>query len=305
MNWRIKGVLQKLLSVAPGGVRINDLLQQTVGGLRNFESNVATKVSDWAILADHMTQLGMPLQGRRYLEIGTGWFPTLPVCFSLGGAEHCATFDLVHHLNPRLTTRMLTLLSSHLPAIADAAVQPRAAVEAAYTDLIGANSVPALLERARIDYHAPADAAATPLPPESVDVVFSNSVLEHVPPAVIRRLMEESRRILRPGGLSIHSANCGDHYAYFDSSITPINYLTYSERAWRFWDNRLLYQNRLRPIDFLDMAEQAGLEVVRAIYRPRPELFDALPRLAIAPEFQSYKPEQLCCTSVDFVARKR
>jgi SAM-dependent methyltransferase len=136
-----------------------------------------------------------------------------------------------------------------------------------------------------------------------VDVVFSNSVLEHVPPEAIRRLMHESSRILRPGGLAIHSANCGDHYAYFDSKITPINYLTYSESTWRRWNNDLLYQNRLRPSDFLVMAEQAGLRIVLQKSTARPELLDKLPSMEIATEFKGYPREQLASTSVDFVAQ--
>src|SRR5207249_10615510 len=99
MNWRIKGLTQKLLSVTPGGVHVNDLLQRTVGGLRHFDRHIAAKVEDWAILISHMHELGTNPRGLRYLEIGTGWFPTLPICYSLAGAESCVTFDLVRHLN--------------------------------------------------------------------------------------------------------------------------------------------------------------------------------------------------------------
>ena len=38
-------------------------------------------------------------------------------------------------------------------------------------------------------------------------------------------MMREAFRVLRPGGLSIHSVNCADHYAYFDHNVSPINYL--------------------------------------------------------------------------------
>jgi hypothetical protein len=44
--------------------------------------------------------------------------------------------------------------------------------------------------------------------------------------------------------------------------------------------------------------------VVLAKYTPRTDLLRALPGLDIAPEFRHYPPEQLCCTSIDFVARK-
>src|SRR3546814_2278132 len=69
-----------------------------------------------------------------------------------------------------------------------------------------------------IDYHAPADAASTALGDGEVDVVFSNSVLEHVPEAAIDTMYREAMRILAPGGIMFHSVNCGDHYAYVDRS---------------------------------------------------------------------------------------
>src|SRR3546814_12756650 len=82
-----------------------------------------------------------------------------------------------------------------------------------------------------IDYHAPADAASTALGDGEVDVVFSNSVLEHVPEAAIDPMYREAMRILAPGGIMFHSVNCGDHYAYVDRSIHQLHYLKYSDRS--------------------------------------------------------------------------
>src|SRR3546814_19932839 len=44
-----------------------------------------------------------------------------------------------------------------------------------------------------IDYHAPADAASTALGDGEVDVVFSNSVLEHVPAAALDTMSKIGR----------------------------------------------------------------------------------------------------------------
>jgi SAM-dependent methyltransferase len=304
MHWRIKGVTQKILSSVPGGTRLNDVLQRAVGELRNFESHAAGRINDWLIVASHLRSLKMDISGLRFLEIGTGWFPASPIGFALAGCGECLTYDLKRHLDFRLIRQLLQVLGTHLPAIAEAASRPLAEVRADYDGLCTQSTLADLLKRARIGYRAPADATASGLPPESVDIVFSNNVLEHVPREVLRGMMNESRRILKRGGVVIHCVNCGDHYAYFDRSITSINYLTYEERDWRFWDNKLLYQNRLRPQDFLDLAEEAGLEVVLEKHKARPELLEALPQLRIASDFQSYPPEQLCCTSIDFVARK-
>ena len=304
MHWRIKGIVQKALSTVPQGTRVNDLLQRTVGGLRNFDRQVESKVDDWVIFVDHLANLGVPVRGLRLFEIGTGWFPTLPVCFALAGAGSCQTFDLTRHMSPKLTRRMLAAMERLLPKIAEASKRPIEDVRADYEKITNQPTLPAILDAARIHYHAPADATKTSLPDNSVDVVFSNSVFEHVPREVIGDMMRESRRVLRGGGLAIHCVNCGDHYAYVDRAITPINYLTYPSSRWRLWNNDLLYQNRMRPKDFRDLAEREGLEVVLDHYRPRPELLEMLPRMNIAEEFRHYPPEQLCSTSVALAARK-
>ena len=304
MNWRVKGVVQGLLSRVPGGGIVNNRLQTTLGNLRDFEANVDAKViADWLVLMRNMHELGVRPQNLDYVEVGTGWYPTLPICYWLAGARSCRTFDVTRHLNFKMTFRMLRRIEIHLPAMAEVSSRPLEEVQAAYASLCNANTTEKLLRAASIEYFAPHDAAASGLPDSSVDVVFSNSVLEHVPADAILRIMGETRRILRKGGLAIHSVNCGDHYAYFDPSITPVNYLTYSERQWSKWNNSLLYQNRLRPSDFLDLAEQSGLRIVLDRSKPNPQLLSILPTIEIAPEFRRYSPEQLASTSIGFVAQ--
>lgn len=304
VNWRIKGMTQLVLAHAPGGQRINSLLQQRLGGLKSVGSNVASKVcEDWLVLIDHLQRLSWPLEGCRYVEVGTGWYPTLPVCFHLVGASSCDTYDLSRLLDADLTKQMLTHVGAHLERIAAKTGISQQLLHARLERLQQAVDLEDLFLRSGIKYHAPADATATELPAASVDVVFSNSVLEHVTAKALDGLMLETRRILRPGGLAVHSVNCGDHYAYFDRSLSPINYLRYTESQWKLWNNDLQYQNRLRPDDFLASAQRAGLELVLNMQRARPELLAQFGSLHFAPEFRHYTREQLCTTSIDFVAR--
>jgi hypothetical protein len=104
--------------------------------------------------------------------------------------------------------------------------------------------------------------------------------------------------VLRSGGVAIHAVNCADHYAYFDRKITFINYLAYSERQWRLWNNEFQYVNRLRPRDFVAMAVNTGFDVRLRKVRIRRELKPALETMALAPEFRHYDPDELCATSV-------
>jgi ubiquinone/menaquinone biosynthesis C-methylase UbiE len=154
-----------------------------------------------------------------------------------------------------------------------------------------------------VAYRAPCDASDTDLKDASVDVVFSNSVLEHVPGAVIEACLVESRRILRSRGVIFHSVNCGDHYAYVDRTIDQLHYLGYSARAWQFWNNAFLYQNRLRAVDFTRMAEKAGFSIEVDTSSARPERLAQLDAIAVHPEFARYSREQLAITSIDFIGR--
>ena len=304
MDWRVKGMIQKTLGVVPGGERINDLLQKTLGDLKRFESNTDAKVkNDWGPLVSHMREVGLSPQDLDYVEVGSGWYPTLPLCYALAGAKRCLTYDIRRHMSEELTFRVLRSLERHLPHIASVSGQPVQQVMALHASLMNCHTLPELLKTARIEYLAPGDAADTKLPPQSVDVVYSNSVLEHVPAEVIRRIFREAKRILKPDGVTVHSVACNDHYAHFDRNITFINYLQYGEGEWDWWNTKFLYQNRLRPQDFLRLVQESGLNVVLTKQKPRPDLLAKLPGMKIAPEFARYSAEELCSTFIDFVAR--
>jgi SAM-dependent methyltransferase len=262
-------------------------------------------VHDWVVLARQLRALRVPLEGAVLVEVGTGPLPVLPLCFALVGVRACHTFDVARHLDARLTRRALARLHTHLARIAEEADVDADRVRQRYAVLAPLDDVPAMLARAGLRYHAPADAARTPLASRSADVVFSNRVLEHVPRVAIADILRESARILKPDGVSLHSVNCSDHYARFDRSITPINYLRYSDAEWARWNNRILYQNRLRPNDFLQIAHGAGLRIVFSRFTPKRRLLDLLPTLEIAEQFRAYPPAQLCATSLDFAARPR
>src|SRR5262249_13451886 len=142
MHWRIKGLTQKVLAVMPGGFQINDMLQRTVGAIRDFRAHVTSRAKDdWLVLAGHMRRLGVPLVGQHYLEIGTGWFPTLPVCYALAGAARCTTFDLFRHLDSRRALQMVAVLEPLLPDIAAVADRPLDQVEADYRSLRAATTI--------------------------------------------------------------------------------------------------------------------------------------------------------------------
>lgn len=295
-----------MLSGLPGGIKLNHSLQICLGELRDFERHVDMKVTgEWVHLMKYLHRAQISVTGLDILEIGTGWHPALPFCFSLVGGNSCRTYDIVRHMDQKLTMRMFERLGVHLGVIAEAAGVERAQVETSYATLRRARDMQDLLHLARIKYIAPGNAVATGLLEDSVDLIYSNSVLEHVHTDVLAGLMAESVRILRVGGCVAHCVACNDHYAHFDKNISCVNYLRYSPQSWRVWNNNITYQNRLRASDFIRIACAGGLSVIQVNMHVRDGVREALATLPIAPEFLRYTPEDLETTSVDFIATKK
>lgn len=308
MDWRVKGGIQKVLGRVPFGERLHYELQKRAGGLREFDRELTAKIEDWRLMVTHLRSVDLPVAGNRFLEMGTGWYPTFPFCLYLTGAKSVITVDLNRYLKPELTLRMTAALARFTPMLAMATGRPEPQIAEDQRKLEAAIRRGASLEEATggvVAYRAPSDASATGLPESSLDVVFSNSVLEHVPGGVIERCLGETDRILRPGGVVFHSVNCGDHYAYADRSIHQLNYLQFSDADWQAWNNEFLYQNRLRAIDFIDMTRKAGFMIELDTSRPHPKRLQQLETIKVHPQFARYSREQLAITSIDLIGRKK
>lgn len=307
MHWRLKATAQKLLGMAPFGESLHYHLQRRFGGLRDFSRECRVKVSDWKLMAGHLRDAGRPIAGARLLEIGSGWYPTFPFLCWIAGAREIVTVDLTRHMRPELTRDCAAELGKLVAEIAAAAQLDEATVRERQSRLLAAlergADVGAATDGA-IRYLAPSDARRTGLPDASIDCVFSNSVLEHVPMDVIRGMYTESMRILVPGGVMFHSVNCGDHYAYVDRNISQLNYLRYSDAQWQRWNNAFLYQNRVRAHRFVDEAREAGFAIVLDTAKPHPTRLQQLAQVPVHPQFAHMPPEVLAITSVDFIARK-
>ena len=308
MDWRIKGAIQKVLGYVPGGAYLHYHLQRRAGGLTDFGRECDRKVDDWRLMMGHLRTAEVEVAGATLVEIGTGWYPTFPLCLYLAGARRVITYDLTRHVTPALVVALAERLAAHVPLIARESGRDPDEIAARQHRVLAAVRAGASLAEATdgvVDYRAPADATATGLAAGSVDVVFSNSVLEHVPPAVIAAMLAESTRVLAPDGVVFHSVNCGDHYAYTDARIHQLHYLQFSDDEWQKWNNAFLYQNRLRACDFTAMARAAGFDIEIDTSRAHPDRLRQLDSIRVDPALASrYSREQLAITSIDFVGRR-
>ena len=95
------------------------------------------------------------------------------------------------------------------------------------------------------------------LPSESFDLIFSNCALQCVPPALLPETLKETRRLLHPRGVCVHSIDLRDMMGH------SLHHLRFGERVWESaWFRRAgFHTNRLRFADWLRLFRSVGFDV--------------------------------------------
>jgi SAM-dependent methyltransferase len=306
MRWERKAAVARLCAALPAGDRIYKAIQRRFGGLTGDPADrlpFVPKFAEW------ITAAGGVVENATILEVGTGHKPTIPIGFFLLGAKTVYTYDLHRRLDVPLVRQSLRWIASHrdlmhalLGSFVDGvALDERMALLRRYSD-----DPLKCLKEAGIRYAAPADAARTGLEPESIDLHYSMTTLEHIPAPVITEILREAHRILRPGGLAVHFVDLSDHFSHADGSITAINFLRYPPDAWdRLAGNEFAYTNRLRASELRALYEGAGFRI-DAIKQDvdkasRKALNDGFP---LDPSFAHFSADDLAAVNVNAVLRK-
>jgi SAM-dependent methyltransferase len=268
-----------VLSAVPFGDEIHYGMQRHVTrSLRISERDAAVATRRAAKHADAWTTFGdAPLGDARIYEFGAGWHLGAALALARRGARH----QIVTDLNPLMRRHLLAEMISALNARTGRPLP----------DLVG--DVDTYLSTLGIDYRAPFDSAATGLPNDSVDLVVSAHVLEHVPTAEIPGLLSECRRILRPGGVVSFEINYQDHNCGTDTTIGPYNFLRFDDETWRRYDSRLHHQNRLRHHEYLDLFTDAGFTVRRARTTMSELDIEKVRSMDLAPRFAAMRTEDV------------
>lgn len=234
------------------------------------------------------------------VEIGTGWVPVVPTGLWLLGAQAVHSFDLSKHLQMDLVASMAKQLMGCVP---DLASRSGADIEAIYDrlDTLRLGDPKALLDQIGFQYRAPFDFSHSEIATASVDIVYSNLVLEHVTPDALREILRESRRILKPGGVAWHNVDFTDHYSHTHRGLSHVNFLRYGRTFWRYFgQNDILYLNRMRRADYARAFTDAGFEVeARHDHTlPCPDDFP------VHKDYAGYDRDELTCSASRFVLRR-
>ncbi len=150
-------------------------------------------------------------------------------------------------------------------------------------DLLNVSTFEEMLQNLPVQYGTDGHRSLALLPDASVDLVWSHAVLEHVGKSDFLETMRQTRRILKKDGVASHTVDLKDHLAY------GLNNLRFSEKAWEsdFMSKSGFYTNRIRYPQMLELFDQAGFEVGRALTHrfekmptPKQKLWEPFQRLS-------------------------
>lgn len=293
MGWKseiARSALKKALPFQPGLRRLKR---------RIFPCSLCS--ADHRIAIEHGIKLikmlracDFDVSGKLGLEVGTGWVPTVPIVHLLCGAERLYLTDVVRYLDAQTLDLAKKNIQLHVGLIKE-----ELGISKPVIDRVIAESV---LQEGRLQYLAPV--RWNTISAGSVDYVFSRAVLEHVPRGHIPELLAAASRVLKPGGLMAHIIDNSDHFQHNDKSISRINFLSYSSKAWSIICALADQPNRLRHSDYRRIFQSAGLSIAYEETCVDEDALGDLRKMPLDAEFMRYDPKDLACLTSCFVLKK-
>ena len=214
------------------------------------------------------------LDGKVLLELGPGD----SIATAIIAAAHGARALLVD--SGRFVRRDMAPLVELERVLRDGGLNP--------PSLAGCRAIEEVLDRCSARYMTGGLESLRQVESGSVDLVFSNAVLEHVRRHEFAETMRELNRLLKPNGVCSHQVDLSDHLG------GALNNLRFSGKVWesRIFATSGFYTNRIGYPQMLASFQQAGFDVTTT----QLERWPALPtsKRHMAPEFRALEDESLC-----------
>lgn len=254
-KWILKAIVQKTISFLPYKNNINLLFQKYVTkGLALNDEHFGYKIQH---ATDH---INYALQYKKTikldcLELGTGWYPIVPIALFLSGANQIHTIDLSSHLTRdsikdtldkylewHSKGKLTDLMALAIPEKWQQLIETHQKIEQLDRD--------DLLKIFKINPIV-GDARQINFEDNSIDFICSNNTFEHIYKEVLEGILKEFHRVVKKkGGLMSHFIDMSDHFAHYDQSINIYNFLQFSPSAWNRIDNSIQFNSASKSPSF-------------------------------------------------------
>jgi len=265
MHWKFKALIQKYISILPQPLShpLNYTLQRNFGNLKKV--NPINHFKAGVKIIQMLEGQNQTVEDAVFLEVGTGHRLNLPIALWLCGVKRIITVDINKYLRPELVLEDLTYMRNHQTEVDDTfgKYSQTTIYQARMKELVKLTNFEKFKSTLDITYLSPADATDLGLDDGSIDYHISFTVLEHISPDVLNKIIGEAKRVLKSDGLFIHCIDFSDHFAHADSNISSINFLQYDQQEWdRLAGNQYAYHNRLRVDDFINILDNSNFRMV-------------------------------------------
>lgn len=194
------------------------------------------------VFNNHVSRAGLKrkLNGKVILELGPGDSIATAIIAASYGAK-AILIDV-----GKFATNDMTRYNDIIVFLKHAGLNP--------PDISAAKSIEEILMVCNAKYLTDGLKSFSSLESSSVDLVFSQAVLEHIRKYDFIGVMKECFRVLTREGVASHRIDLKDHLG------GSLNNLRFNEYIWEsnFFVNSGFYTNRIRFIKMLDMFEDSG-----------------------------------------------
>ncbi len=164
-------------------------------------------------------------------------------------------------------------------------------------DLSSARNIEDILDLCGSDYYTRGLSSLKAIEKNSVDLIFSQAVLEHVREHEFHQTMVECKRVLKNYGIASHRVDLKDHLG------GGLNNLRFSNRVWEsnFFVCSGFYTNRIRFSRMVGLMEEVGFKIELS----KVDRWDAIPlaRNKLATEFSHLSDDDLLTKGFDVILR--
>lgn len=154
-------------------------------------------------------------------------------------------------------------------------------------DISDVNDFEMLMERMNAEYITKGLEGLKTIPSNSVDFLWSHSVLEHIHHHEVRDLLNECHRIIKPNGICSHNVDFQDH---LNKSLNNLRFPTWLWESKTFQRSGF-YTNRIPAVKLHSFFESVGFTIIHENFGRWEKL--PLERRLLHHDFECYSDDEL------------
>ena len=221
-------IAQKVLSYVPGGDKVyyglGSIVQRNVKGRAgpmssaiNLVKNIQNLVGKDAVIMD----------------VGTGWYHHEPFLLYLCGFSKFYLFDVVEKSKFIYIKNYLNGIIDNIEVISNELQIDESNAIDKINELLSCNSKKEIYKICNFEPVITKDTNRLFMPENSIDLMVSNCVLNHIPLDILKPELKILKKILKPNGYMHFLIGHDDHWTFHDLKMNKFQYYIYSDKYYK------------------------------------------------------------------------